>query len=84
MCEAAGCLVFPGFIDAHTHLDMDSGTTVTADDFASGSRAAACGGTTTLVDFATQERGGTLRDALDACTARPRENARATTPFTWP
>ena len=66
MCEAAGCLVFPGFIDAHTHLDMDSGTTVTADDFASGSRAAACGGTTTLVDFATQERGGTLRDALDA------------------
>ena len=61
VCEAAGCLVFPGFIDAHTHLDMDSGTTVTADDFA-----AACGGTTTLVDFATQERGGTLRDALDA------------------
>ena len=66
VCEAAGCLVFPGFIDAHTHLDMDSGTIVTADDFASGSRAAACGGTTTLVDFATQERGGTLRDALDA------------------
>ena len=66
VCEAAGCLVFPGFIDAHTHLDMDSGTTVTADDFASGSRAAACGGTTTLVDFATQERGGMLRDALDA------------------
>ena len=66
VCEAAGCLVFPGFIDAHTHLDMDSGTTVTADDFASGSRAAACGGTTTLVDFATQERGGTLTDALDA------------------
>ena len=66
VCEAAGCLVFPGFIDAHTHLDMDSGTTVTTDDFASGSRAAACGGTTTLVDFATQERGGTLTDALDA------------------
>ena len=66
VCEAAGCLVFPGFIDAHTHLDMDSGTTVTADDFASGSRAAACGGTTTLVDFATQERGGMLTDALDA------------------
>ena len=51
VCEAAGCLVFPGFIDGHTHLDMDSGTTVTADDFASGSRAAACGGTTTLVDL---------------------------------
>ena len=66
VCEAAGCLVCPGFIDGHTHLDMDSGTTVTADDFASGSRAAACGGTTTLVDFATQERGGTLTDALDA------------------
>ena len=45
---------------------MDSGTTVTADDFASGSCAAVCGGTTTLVDFATQDKGHTLCEALDA------------------
>lgn len=64
--DARGCLVFPGFIDGHTHLDMDNGVTVTADDFASGTRAAACGGTTTIVDFATQDKGGTLQSALDA------------------
>ena len=64
--DAQGCYVFPGFIDGHTHLDMDSGVTVTADDFATGSRAAVCGGTTTLVDFATQDKGGTLMQALDA------------------
>lgn len=64
--EAKGCLVFPGFIDAHTHLDMDSGVTVTADDFESGTRAAVAGGTTTVIDFATQTKGGTLRGALNA------------------
>lgn len=64
--DAAGCYVFPGFIDGHTHLDMDSGVTVTADDFTTGTRAAVCGGTTTIVDFATQDKGGTLNDALDA------------------
>lgn len=64
--DAAGCLVFPGFIDAHTHLDMDNGVTATADDFATGTRAAVCGGTTTVVDFATQDKGGTLARALEA------------------
>lgn len=64
--DARGCLVFPGFIDAHTHMDMDNGRTVTADDFASGSRAALAGGTTTFVDFSTQDKGGSLRDALAA------------------
>lgn len=64
--DAAGCLVFPGFIDGHTHLDMDSGVTVTADDFKTGTTAAVCGGTTTIVDFATQHKGGTLQQALDA------------------
>lgn len=63
--DAAGCLVFPGFIDGHTHLDMDSGVTVTADDFASGTAAAACGGTTTILDFATQDKGHTLQEALE-------------------
>ncbi len=64
--DASGCYVFPGFIDGHTHLDMDNGVTTTADDFASGTRAAVCGGTTTLVDFATQDKGGTLSEALAA------------------
>ncbi len=62
--SAEGLLVFPGFIDPHTHLDMDNGLLTTADDFPSGTLAALCGGTTALVDFATQDRGGTLKDAL--------------------
>lgn len=64
--DARGCLLFPGFIDPHTHMDMDNGVTVTADDFESGSRAAVAGGTTTFIDFATQNRGGTLSEALRA------------------
>ncbi|WP_066458807.1 dihydropyrimidinase [Anaerotruncus rubiinfantis] len=63
--DASGCKLFPGFIDAHTHLDMDTGAALTADDFVSGTRAAAAGGTTMLLDFATQDRGGTLCGALD-------------------
>ncbi|MDL2217667.1 dihydropyrimidinase [Christensenellaceae bacterium OttesenSCG-928-M15] len=63
--DAAGCYVFPGFIDPHTHFDLDLSTMSTADDFQTGSRAAILGGTTTIVDFATQERGMTLNAALD-------------------
>jgi dihydropyrimidinase len=63
--DAAGCRLFPGFIDAHTHLDMDAGTTVTADNFQTGTAAAIAGGTTTIIDFATQDKGGTLTAALE-------------------
>ncbi len=63
--DASGCLVFPGFIDGHTHLDLPVGGNVTADDFESGTRAAAAGGTTTVVDFATQYKGDTLINALN-------------------
>ena len=62
--DAAGCYVFPGFIDTHTHFDLEVGTTVTADDFTTGTRAAVVGGTTTVLDFATQERGMTLMEAF--------------------
>lgn len=63
--EAAGCLVFPGFIDAHTHFDMSTATAHTADDFYTGTRAALVGGTTTIVDFATQDKGESLARALE-------------------
>src|SRR6202158_2019687 len=63
--DASGLLVLPGGIDAHTHLDMPFGGTNSADDFETGTRAAAIGGTTTIVDFAIQARGTKMRTALD-------------------
>ena len=63
--DATGMYVIPGGIDAHTHLDMPFGGTMSADDFETGTRAAAFGGTTSIVDFAIQARGTRMRDALD-------------------
>jgi dihydropyrimidinase len=63
--EASGRYVIPGGIDVHTHLDMPFGGTSSVDDFRTGTIAAAHGGTTTIVDFAIQERGGTLRQAWE-------------------
>ncbi len=63
--DASGCLVLPGGIDAHTHLDMPAGELTSADDFETGTRAAAFGGTTTVVDFATPEPGESLLSALE-------------------
>src|SRR6266478_775540 len=63
--DATGMLLMPGGVDAHTHLDMPFGGTTSSDDFETGTRAAAFGGTTTLVDFAIQARGTRMRDALD-------------------
>ena len=63
--DAPGMLVMPGGIDVHTHLDMPFGGTTSADDFESGTVAAAYGGTTTLIDFAIQYKGQTLRHAFD-------------------
>jgi dihydropyrimidinase len=63
--DAAGKLVFPGAIDVHTHLDMPFGGTVTADDFTTGTIAAAAGGTTCIIDYALQTPGKTLQEALD-------------------
>src|SRR5450755_3716751 len=65
LIDAAGKYVFPGGIDVHTHLDMPFGGTTSADDFETGTRAAAFGGTTTLIDFAIQYKDQTLRTAFD-------------------
>src|SRR5436305_453969 len=63
--DASGKLLLPGGIDVHTHLDMPFGGTTSADDFETGTRAAAFGGTTTLIDFAIQYKGQPLRQAFD-------------------
>jgi len=68
--DASGCLVMPGGVDVHTHLDMPAGDIVSADDFETGTRAAAFGGTTTVVDFATPERGQSLLATLDTWRAK--------------
>ena len=64
--DATGKYLLPGGIDVHTHLDMPFGGTTSADDFESGTRAAAHGGTTTVVDFAIQYKGQRLHDAWEA------------------
>ncbi len=63
--DATGLLLLPGGIDVHTHLDMPFGGTNSSDDFETGTKAAAFGGTTTLIDFAIQPKGSRMRDALD-------------------
>ena len=64
--DAQGRITTPGGIDAHCHLDQPmSDGSVMADDFATGTRSAACGGTTTVIPFACQIRGQTLRAAVD-------------------
>ncbi len=63
--DARGKYVIPGGIDVHTHLDMPFGGTVASDDFFTGHRAAAFGGTTMHVDFAIQPKGASLRETLD-------------------
>ncbi|MFI1796328.1 dihydropyrimidinase [Streptomyces sp. NPDC020379] len=68
--DATGKYVIPGGVDAHTHFELPFGGTASSDTFGTGTRAAAWGGTTTVVDFAVQPRGGALREGLDAWHAK--------------
>ena len=62
--DATGKYVIPGGIDVHTHMEMPFGGTVSADSFETGTRAAAWGGTTTIIDFATHHQGERVQDIL--------------------
>lgn len=68
--DATGKYVLPGGVDAHTHMELPFGGTFASDTFETGTRAAAWGGTTTIVDFAVQTRGRALREGLDAWYAK--------------
>src|SRR5665213_3309922 len=68
--DATGQLVIPGGIDGHTHMEMPFGGTRSVDTFETGTRAAAFGGTTTIIDFAIQSKGKSLREGLDAWHAK--------------
>jgi dihydropyrimidinase len=63
--DATGRYVMPGGVDPHTHMDLPFGGSFCSDDFETGTRAAAFGGTTTIVDFAVQDYGEGLREGLD-------------------
>lgn len=63
--DAAGKMIFPGGIDPHTHMELPFGGTQSSDDFFTGTRAAAFGGTTTIIDFAVQNKGESLTQGLD-------------------
>ena len=73
--DCSGCLVLPGGIDTHTHLDLEAGETVTADDFATGTRSALAGGTTTVLDYATQFHGESLMEGLSRWHEKARGRA---------
>jgi dihydropyrimidinase len=68
--DATGRYVIPGGIDVHTHMDMPFGGTTSSDDFETGTRAAAHGGTTTIVDFAIQDHGKSLRQGWETWMAK--------------
>lgn len=65
--DVTGCFLLPGFIDAHTHLELNNGkgSVGTADNFDTGSKAAVAKGTTTVIDMATPNKGSSLKECLN-------------------
>ena len=80
--DATGKYVVPGGVDCHTHMELPFGGTFASDTFETGTRAAAWGGTTTIVDFAVQRFGERVQDGLAAWHAKAQGSARSTTPST--
>jgi dihydropyrimidinase len=80
--DATGKYVIPGGVDAHTHMELPFGGTFASDTFESGTRAAAFGGTTTIIDFAVQRRARTCTKASPPGMPRPRATATSTTAST--
>ena len=72
--DATGRLVVPGGVDVHTHMELPFGPTFASDTFETGTRAAAWGGTTTILDFAVQRYGENVRESLDAWMAKAEGN----------
>ena len=83
MIDATGKYVVPGGVDCHTHMELPFGGTFASDTFETGTRAAAWGGTTTIVDFAVQRTGERVQDGLAAWHAKAdgqlRDRLRAST-----
>ncbi len=73
--DVKGSYIIPGGIDTHTHFDLDTGATITADDFATGTKAAIAGGTTTILDFATQSKGKSLKEGLEEWHQKAKDKA---------
>jgi dihydropyrimidinase len=73
--DAEGLLLLPGGIDVHTHLELPFGGTVSSDDFFTGHKAAAFGGTTSHIDFVIQPVGGSLKEGVDAWHAKSKDKA---------
>ncbi|MFS0553281.1 dihydropyrimidinase [Brevibacillus sp. 179-C9.3 HS] len=73
--DATGCYVFPGGIDPHTHLDMPFGGTVTSDNFYTGTKAAAFGGTTSIIDFCLTNKGEPLHSSISTWHEKARGKA---------
>ncbi len=73
--DASGKLVIPGGIDPHTHMDLPFGGTSSSDDFFTGTRAAAFGGTTTIIDFAVQNKGESMLKGVDTWHAKAQGKA---------
>src|SRR5688572_30821131 len=78
--DATDLFVLPGIIDAHTHIQLDTGIYKTADNWEIGTKAAAAGGVTTVIDFANQIRGATFDQAL---AARQAESAPSLIDYTY-